>query len=282
MQAMLVVTAVLVTTFPIGAIAMRANNFGVFMDSGLFHHAVKFVCPGETNLNFNAPWHEACDSFDPGVQSVLAGLDSSLRLFGLVTTPFLCDYIFLGGLLNIYHFSSSSMLFCVAMYRCLKLSTFDGAHVSVTRKYELYVFYRAQQIMHDFLTKDASPFILMSIALAAGILITSLVALISFSSQLHPMLIIIAAGAAIMTLLITKILFKMANIITDTALEFRESFLRNDRSLTPVERRRLKACKPLEIWAGSLFIVSRHTYITFVNDVVADNVINFVIDLNSS
>jgi hypothetical protein len=129
--------------------------------------------------------------------------------------------------------------------------------------------------------EEANKIVLLSIIFAAGILITSLFAIIGFYHQLHPSILVIASSAAVLTFVLTETLFKLANYVTDVSRDFKDSYLQNDFKLEKFERLRFKSCRALDIYAGNLFKVSRRTYITFVYDVVLNNVVNLIIEFRT-
>ena len=115
----------------------------------------------------------------------------------------------------------------------------------------MYLLHKALEVLNDCVMEEGSRIILASNGLAAGLLISSL---ISFSGQVPPIIVARALGAVVMTFFITKLLFRLASVITDMSIQFRESYLLNDRALRPVERLRFRSCRDLKISAGGLFI----------------------------
>jgi hypothetical protein len=183
--------------------------------------------------------------------------------------------------LNVLNFVQAALIYVNSTLRLLNLLHWnEAADITSGKKDELIIAYRMHQTIHIIVTQSSSALTAIALASVSVLLITTLVFIIAFPSKIGMMITAMFVGVFIIATMATKMLLELATYLTECSAGFSSSFLRNDLTLTPTQRRALKASPPLQFMIGPFSAISRETLPFLMSDVVVARTVEVLVGMN--
>ena len=137
--------------------------------------------------------------------------------------------------------------------------------------------YRAQEVMNTYAMSEAKYIVGMAITISSGIQVFGLFILIGLHEEVMLAVTVAAGITALLCGFLTLIAMQLASDMGVLSKRLLHATSSNRQQLTSMQRKTVRALRPVYVLAGSFVRIKRHTFVGVFSEVVLNNVVDLLI-----